>query len=417
MIIQVCDLSYNYPNSEKQAVSGLNFTVEKGEIFGFLGPSGAGKTTTQKILIGSLSDYQGQVNILGKDLSAWGRDYYEYHFNKLTALENLNYFAALYDREVLKPEKLLKELGLLESAKERVESFSKGMKNRLSLARALLHSPKLLFLDEPTAGLDPVNTRKIKDLILEKRAEGATIFLTTHDMSVAAELADRVSFIVDGQIAVIDNPHQLELKYGQSVVGVEYWKNDLRIIWRDDLLSWMIGMPLGLGLLLRWGFPYVLQALGEYLGADLMAHYSMLSGFFILLIVPMVSGLIVGFLLLDQRDNRILTVLRVTPISTVTYLLYASIMPLISSLLITVISFYISGLGSLGRTVILTAALSQAPLVAITMVSFAENKLQGFALVKASIVFWIPPIFAYFIRPDWEYLFGIIPLYWPCRIF
>ena len=179
-------------------------------------------------------------------------------------------------------------------------------------------------------------------------------------------------------------------------------------------------MPLGLGLLLCWGFPYILKVMGEYLGIDLMADYFILSGFFILLIVPMVSGLIVGFLLLDQRDNRILTVLQITPISPVTYLLYASIMPLLSSFVITIISFYITGLGSLGLTVILTAALSQAPLaplVAITMVSFAENKLQGFALVKASIVFWIPPVFAYYLRPEWEYLFWIIPLYWPCRIF
>lgn len=235
MVISVNNLSYTYSNSDKKAVSGLNFTVERGEIFGFLGPSGAGKTTTQRILTGLLPDYWGEVRVFEKDLREWNLDYYEhigvsfespYHYNKLTARENLKYFAALYEREVSPPEEVLNELGLLDNADQLVENFSKGMKYRLSLARAILHNPELLFLDEPTAGLDPVNSRKVRELILRRREKGATVFLTTHNMSVAAELCDRVSFIVDGRIEVIDNPHQLELKYGQSLVRVEYWKNN-----------------------------------------------------------------------------------------------------------------------------------------------------------------------------------------------
>ncbi|HLV10261.1 MAG TPA: ABC transporter ATP-binding protein [Halanaerobiales bacterium] len=234
MVIKVNDLSYTYSNADKEAVSALKFTVGRGEIFGFLGPSGAGKTTTQRVLTGLLSDYRGEARVLGQDLREWEQDYYEYigvsfespyHYNKLTARENLSYFAALYDRKVTPPEDVLDELDLLDSADQRVENFSKGMKNRLSLARAILHNPEILFLDEPTAGLDPVNSRKVRELILMHRDKGATVFLTTHDMSVAAELCDRVSFIIDGRIEVIDNPHQLELKYGQPLVRVEYRQN------------------------------------------------------------------------------------------------------------------------------------------------------------------------------------------------
>lgn len=198
------------------------------------------------------------------------------------------------------------------------------------------------------------------------------------------------------------------------------WEIDIRNIWRDDLLSWIIGMPLGLALLLRWGFPYILKAIGEYVNQELMIHHPVLTGFFILLIVPMVSGMLTGFLLLEQRDEQTLTVLKVTPLSLNVYLLYSLLMPVFSCLLITVISFYLAGLGGTGASIILSSALAAAPLAvmaAMAMVCFAENKIQGFALVKGTIVFWIPPIFVYFLRPEWEYIFGIIPLYWPCRIY
>jgi fluoroquinolone transport system ATP-binding protein len=113
-------------------------------------------------------------------------------------------------------------VGLVADGDTLVSQYSKGMKNRLSVARSLLHNPELLFLDEPTAGLDPVNARRIRDLIRAQRDAGRTIFLTTHDMNVADQLCDRVAFIVDGKIALIDSPRALKLKHGRKVVQVEY---------------------------------------------------------------------------------------------------------------------------------------------------------------------------------------------------
>lgn len=230
-MITVKNLQYTYPKGTKPAVRGLNFEISEGEIFGFLGPSGAGKTTTQKILIGLLHGYQGSISFMGKELSAWGQDLYENvgvsfelpnHYLKLTALENLNYFRSLYSGETEDPMKLLEMVGLEEDADKRVNAFSKGMKNRLNFARSLLSKPKVLFLDEPTAGLDPVNARVIKNIVQKKREEGATIFITTHDMNVADQLSDRVAFIIDGEIKLIDTPKALKLQYGQRTVNVEY---------------------------------------------------------------------------------------------------------------------------------------------------------------------------------------------------
>ncbi len=230
-MITVQQLSYTYPRSHTPAIAGLDFRVERGEIFGFLGPSGAGKSTTQKILIGLLDGFQGRVSVLGKDLACWRADYYERigvafelpnHFLKLTARENLRYFAALYSRPTRPPQELLELLGLGADGDVAVANYSKGMKNRLTLARALLHDPELLFLDEPTSGLDPVNARRIKDLLRAQQRAGKTIFLTTHDMTVADELCDRVAFIMDGQIRLIDTPRVLKLRYGVPMVRVEY---------------------------------------------------------------------------------------------------------------------------------------------------------------------------------------------------
>ncbi|HEY0606866.1 MAG TPA: ABC transporter ATP-binding protein, partial [Herpetosiphonaceae bacterium] len=193
--------------------------------------SGAGKSTTQKILIGLLRGYQGQITVLGNDLAAWRSDYYEHigvcfelpnHFLKLTARENLRYFGALYRRPTRTPDEVLQLVGLHDARDQPVGQFSKGMKARLNLARALLHGPELLFLDEPTTGQDPVNARRIKELIAAERVAGTTIFLTTHDMSVAEELCDRVAFIIDGQITVTDSPRALKLQYGVPMVRVEY---------------------------------------------------------------------------------------------------------------------------------------------------------------------------------------------------
>jgi fluoroquinolone transport system ATP-binding protein len=230
-MIDVQNLSYAYEKRDHPAVRNLTFAIEPGEIFGFLGPSGAGKSTTQKILIGLLREYEGTVSVFGRDLSSWGSDLYERvgvsfelpnHYLKLTARENLTYFGSLYGREVESPAHLLEMVGLTNDGDLLVSQYSKGMKNRLSVARALLHRPELLFLDEPTAGLDPVNARRIRDIVLEQKRAGKTIFLTTHDMVVAETLCDRVAFIVDGAIALIGRPQALKLQYGRPIVRVEY---------------------------------------------------------------------------------------------------------------------------------------------------------------------------------------------------
>ncbi len=233
-MIQANHLTFTYAGRSEPAIEGVTFQIERGEIFGLLGPSGAGKSTTQKILIGLLKAYHGRVVVFGRDLKAWGPQYYERvgvsfelpnHYLKLSALENLAYFRSLYAGETEEPERLLEWVGLERDGMKRVSEFSKGMRNRLNVARALLHRPELLFLDEPTAGLDPVNARRIKALIQQKREEGTTIFLTTHDMTVADELCDRVAFIVDGRIQLIDAPRALKLRYGKRLVRVEYGAN------------------------------------------------------------------------------------------------------------------------------------------------------------------------------------------------
>jgi fluoroquinolone transport system ATP-binding protein len=233
-MIAVENLSYTYTGTKETAIRGLNFGIERGEIFGFLGPSGAGKSTTQKVLIGLLKNYQGKVSVFEKELKNWSADYYERigvsfelpnHYLKLTALENLVYFASLYQRKPHDPHALLERVGLGEDGHLPVAQFSKGMKNRLTIARAFLHDPELLFLDEPTTGLDPLNVKLIIKLIQEQKRSGKTIFLTTHNMTVADELCDRVAFIVDGEIRLIDAPRVLKLRYGQRVVRVEYELN------------------------------------------------------------------------------------------------------------------------------------------------------------------------------------------------
>jgi len=230
-MITVENLRFTYPGGKQEAIRGIDFHIEKGEILGFLGPSGAGKSTTQKILIRLLQKYQGNVSVMGKELNAWGSDYYERvgvsfelpnHYLRLTGLENLNYFKSLYSKDTADPMALLERVGLADAADERVSAYSKGMKGRLTFARSLLNKPEILFLDEPASGLDPVNARLIKDIILEQREKGTTVFVTTHNMMVADELADRVAFIVDGEISLIDSPSELKKRFGKREVTVQY---------------------------------------------------------------------------------------------------------------------------------------------------------------------------------------------------
>ena len=244
-MINVSNLTFAYTGANKPAVRDISFSVQPGEIFGFLGPSGAGKSTTQKILFRLLQGFQGSVSVFDRDLREWGYEYFEQvgvsfempnHYTKLTARENLRYFGALYQGSVIKPDELLEMVGLLDDADMLVSQYSKGMKNRLSVARSLVNNPKLLFMDEPTAGLDPLNARKIKDLVKAQKDAGKTVFLTTHDMTIADELCDRVGFIVDGQLNLIDSPRELKLRYGKPDVRVEFGMNG-KIEQRDFALA------------------------------------------------------------------------------------------------------------------------------------------------------------------------------------
>lgn len=231
MVIQVEQLCFAYPGTARNILHGLNFSIGHGEIFGFLGPSGAGKSTTQKILIGAFKDYKGRVTVLGNELRGIRSDYYEQigvafefpnFYSKLTVLENLQLFRSLYKGETDDPAMLLEQVGLEKSLHMKVSELSKGMKMRLNFCRALLHRPSVLFLDEPTSGLDPVNADVMKELILQRKAAGVTIVITTHNMQAAEELCDRVAFIVDGHIKLIDSPRELKLLQGEKKIRVEY---------------------------------------------------------------------------------------------------------------------------------------------------------------------------------------------------
>jgi fluoroquinolone transport system ATP-binding protein len=234
-MITVDNLTFTYPSGDAPAVADLQFEVAKGEVFGFLGPSGAGKSTTVNILIGLLRDWQGRIDVMGKPLLDWGRDYYgrigvsfelPNHYLKLTARENLSYFAAMFDGATAAPEEVMSLVGLGDDIDKRVSDYSKGMKNRLNLARSLLNHPSLWFLDEPTSGLDPVNAVHVRDLVKARQAQGVTTVITTHDMLIADALCDRVGFIVDGQLVECDTPTELKRRYGKREVVVSWGTPD-----------------------------------------------------------------------------------------------------------------------------------------------------------------------------------------------
>lgn len=229
-MIQVQDLIYTYPGAIAPTLKGLNFEVEKGAIFGFLGPSGAGKSTAQKVLYKILKGYKGHVIVRDKELDTWDKSYFDdigvgfelpNHYLKLTAVENLKLFGSFYDKSRLIPvDDLFKRVGLEEEMDKPVEAYSKGMKMRLNFIRAIQHDPEILFFDEPTAGLDPVNAKNIRNQIRELKDRGKTVFITTHSMHTADELCDQVAFIADGSIRIIDTPSNLKRQYGKAAVLV-----------------------------------------------------------------------------------------------------------------------------------------------------------------------------------------------------
>lgn len=218
-------IEYNY--GRIQAVKGISFQVEKGEIFGFLGPNGAGKSTTIKLLTGQLEPKTGSISVLGLDIATMQNKIqaqigicFEHTnlYEAMSALENLKFFSRLFGMKQFDPYDLLKRVGLDGREKDKVSTFSKGMKQRLMVARAIVNKPKILFLDEPTEGLDPTSSDNIRRIILEERDRGATIFLTTHNMMEADKLSDRVAFINDGEIVTLDTPHNLKQQYGKRIM-------------------------------------------------------------------------------------------------------------------------------------------------------------------------------------------------------
>ncbi|MEX1308398.1 MAG: ABC transporter ATP-binding protein [Eubacteriales bacterium] len=233
-MIKVEGLYHSYNKDDNFAVKDASFEVPKGEVFGFLGPSGAGKSTTQGILTGLLRLQKGNVNVAGYDVKEIKRSMFNKIgmsfeqsnvYSALTAKENLRFYSKLFDVPTQDPEALLKMVGLSDVADKKAGEFSKGMKHRLTFARSMINNPELWFLDEPTTGLDPAIAATIKDIVREKNKEGVTIFLTTHNMYIADELCDRVAFIVDGEIKLIDSPKNLKLQYGAHMVEVEYGEN------------------------------------------------------------------------------------------------------------------------------------------------------------------------------------------------
>jgi ABC-2 type transport system ATP-binding protein len=206
-----------------KAVNDISFEVGSGEIFGYLGPNGAGKTTTIRILTGQLRPTSGQAQVMGCDVVNEREELkpqigvvFEYQniYERLSARDNLRFYARLYRVKRERVEALLVQVGLAERAGEKIKTYSNGMKQRLLIARALLHEPKVLFLDEPTKGLDPNVARDIRAIVADLADQGMTIFLTTHYMEEADQLSDRVAIIDLGHIVALDTPERLKADYG-----------------------------------------------------------------------------------------------------------------------------------------------------------------------------------------------------------
>lgn len=207
------------------AVDRISLNVLPGEIFGYLGPNGAGKTTTIRMLTGQLRPTSGQAFVMGCDVVTErevlkpqigvvsdAQNLYE----RMSACDNLRFFARLYGVNKHRVEEVIALVGLTSRKKDKVETFSNGMKQRIVIGRALLHQPKVLFLDEPTRGLDPNVAREIRALVKQLAAEGMTVFLTTHYMEEADTLSNRVAIIHKGQIVALDTPEQLKAVHGEG---------------------------------------------------------------------------------------------------------------------------------------------------------------------------------------------------------
>jgi len=225
--IEVHDLRKYFGHLE--AVKGISFAVEAGEIFGFLGHNGAGKTTTIRMLTGQLTPSGGTGRVGGFDIvrersqikSIIGVVFEDQNlYDRMSGRENLMFFARLHGVDARRVDDLLHMVGLAERAGDRVKKYSNGMKQRLMIARALLNRPRVLFLDEPTRGLDPAAAHDIRQVIADLARQGTTAFLSTHYMEEADQLCRRVAFISEGHIVALDTPRELKLRYGRREAQV-----------------------------------------------------------------------------------------------------------------------------------------------------------------------------------------------------
>ena len=239
--IEVENLSRTF--NDLKAVDNISFSVQAGEIFGFLGHNGAGKTTTIRMLSGQLLPTSGRGQVAGCDVVTEQKrlkpligvvSEYQNLYERMSGRENLEFAARLYGQTNRRVDEALEQVGLVERAKDKVKNYSNGMKQRLLIARALLHRPKIVFLDEPTRGLDPVVGREIRRLIVDLSNEGVTIFLTTHYMEEADQLCGRVAFLSEGRIVALDTPSHLKIKHGENLVKVTLDNGDNLKISLDD---------------------------------------------------------------------------------------------------------------------------------------------------------------------------------------
>ena len=220
--IEVNDLRKNF--NRIQAVKGISFEVARGEVFGFLGHNGAGKTTTIKMLTGQLTPSGGSGRVGGFDIvrerarikSIIGVVFEDENlYERMSGRDNLLFFARLHGVDGHRVDELLDRVGLKGRARDRIKKYSNGMKQRLMVARGLLNRPQVLFLDEPTRGLDPASAHEIRQVVADLARQGTTVFLTTHYMEEADQLCQRVAFISEGSIIALDTPRELKLRYGR----------------------------------------------------------------------------------------------------------------------------------------------------------------------------------------------------------
>lgn len=219
--IEATDLSREF--NGLTAVDRISFDVEQGEIFGFLGPNGAGKTTTLRMLTGQLRPTGGQARVMGCDVveerellkPQIGVVFEQQNlYTRFSAQDNLKFYARLYGAPRQRIDEVLERVGLTERARQKSSEYSNGMRQRLMIARALLHHPRVLFLDEPTRGLDPGVARDIRQLVADLAREDVTVFLTTHYMEEADRLCSRVAIINQGRIVALAPPAELKAELG-----------------------------------------------------------------------------------------------------------------------------------------------------------------------------------------------------------